>query len=310
MSAIIEARRLSRWYGQVTGILDLDLDIGPGVTGLLGPNGAGKSTLLSLITGQLPPSTGSLRVLGEHPWNNPRLMARIGYCSEIDAFYEEMNPVRFLSLLQRLAGVGRRAARLSAERALEIVEISHARDRKLGGFSKGMRQRVKLAQALVNDPDLLVLDEPLNGMDPVARAATVRLVRDLGRSGKHVLVSSHVLHEIEAMTTQVLLVHQGRILAEGDIREIRSLLRDHPHRVEIECSDPRGLAARLLAADHVLSMSLDGEAGKTGSLTITSRRPEELFEVVSRLVLEEKVEVRRLVSADDNLQAVFRYLVR
>lgn len=328
MSVVVETEGLSRWYGQVTGVIDLTLGIGGGVTGLLGPNGAGKSTLLGLVTGQIYPTRGRISVFGERPWNNSRLMGRIGFCSEVDAFYEDLTGFRFLCTLLRFAGLTRGEAKRSAGRALELVELSHAADRKVRGYSKGMRQRIKVAQALASDPDLIILDEPLNGMDPVARSATTRLVRELGQQGKHVIISSHILYEVEAMTNQILLIHQGRILAEGDIRDIRDLIDEHPHQIEIECREPRPLAARLLSFDDVVTVSIeengkDAEKGSEGAaeggraveggwstLRVTSRTPDEFYTRVAGLVLETKTEVRGLSSADDNLQAVFNYLVR
>ncbi len=321
MSSIVQTKNLSRWYGQVTGVIDLTLEIGGGVTGLLGPNGAGKSTFLSMVTGQIQPTRGSLTVLGEDPWNNPKLMGRIGYSSEVDAFYEEMTGFDFLCILLRYSGLSRKVGRQSADAALELVGLSHARDRKIGGYSKGMRQRIKVAQALAHEPELVILDEPLNGMDPVARAETTRLVKYLGDVKRHVIVSSHVLYEVEAMTSQILLIHQGKVLAEGNIHDIRDLIDEHPHQVKIECARPRELAARLLAFEDIVSVSIDsppegdgnGKAPEEESLpllTVTSRKPDEFYERVGKLVLETGIEVSRLSSADDNLQAVFKYLVR
>jgi len=213
--AIVAAEHLSKWYGQVIGLNDVTLTVPPGVTGLLGPNGAGKSTFMKIMTGQLKPSQGTITVFGEPIWGNPALYSRIGFCPEQDAFYDRMTGLEWVAALVRLNGVGEAEAGRLARRALELVELTDAADKKIGAYSKGMRQRVKMAQALVHDPELIVLDEPLSGMDPIVRRKTIRMIRDWGRQGKSIIVSSHILHEIEAMTANILLISQGRILAEG-----------------------------------------------------------------------------------------------
>jgi ABC-2 type transport system ATP-binding protein len=212
---VLVAEHLSKWYGEVSGLNDVSVAIPSGVTGLLGPNGAGKSTFMKLATGQLAPSSGTIQALGEPIWGNQALYARIGYCPDQDAFYDGMTGRRWLEALVRLNGLSPADARAAAGRALALVELADAADRKIGSYSKGMRQRGKLAQAIVHDPELLILDEPLSGMDPLMRRRTIRLIKDWARAGKSVLVSSHILHEIESMTSNILLVNNGRILAEG-----------------------------------------------------------------------------------------------
>ena len=229
----------------------------PGITGLLGPNGAGKSTFMKLITGQLKPSKGTIRVLGEPIWGNPKLFFRIGFCPEQDAFYERMTGLEWVTALVRLNGYGETEAAAAANAALEQVDLLPAAGKKIGAYSKGMRQRVKLAQALVHDPELLILDEPLTGMDPIMRRRTIRLIKDWARAGKSILVSSHILHEIEAMTSNILLINNGRILAEGNVHQIRDLIDEHPHTVYIRAADPRALARRFLADDDVLSLKFE-----------------------------------------------------
>jgi len=209
----IATEHLSKWYGQVSGLNDVTVTVPPGITGLLGPNGAGKSTFMKLVTGQLKPSKGQVRVLGEPIWGNPGLYFRIGFCPEQDAFYERMTGLDWVTALVRLNGLSADEATAAARRALEAVDLMDAANKKIGAYSKGMRQRVKLAQAIVHDPELLILDEPLTGMDPLMRRRTIRLIKDWARAGKSVLVSSHVLHEIEAMTSNILLINNGRILA-------------------------------------------------------------------------------------------------
>src|SRR6185436_20261498 len=223
------------------------LTLPPGITGLLGPNGAGKSTFLKLITGQLKPSKGDIAVLGEPIWRNPVLYRRIGFCPEQDAFYERMTGLEWVSALVRLNGAGEREAGELAHRALEMVDLLDARGKKIAAYSKGMRQRVKLAQALVHDPELLILDEPLSGMDPLGRRKTMKMIREWAKQGKSILVSSHILHEIESITSNILLINNGRILAEGNVHEIRDLIDTHPHTVYIRAEHPRELAREFLA---------------------------------------------------------------
>jgi ABC-2 type transport system ATP-binding protein len=239
---VVVAEHVSKWYGQVIGLNDVSVNVPSGITGLLGPNGAGKSTLMKLITGQLKPNTGSLRVLGQPVWANPALYTRLGFCPEQDAFYERMTGMEWVTALVRLNGFSDRAARDAAERALARVDLLQEADKRIGAYSKGMRQRIKLAQAIVHDPEVLILDEPLSGMDPLGRRRTIRMIREWARQGKSILVSSHILHEIESMTTNILLINNGRILAEGNVHQIRDLIDEHPHTVYIRASDPRTLA--------------------------------------------------------------------
>jgi len=303
---VITAEHLSKWYGQVIGLNDVTVSVPAGVTGLLGPNGAGKSTLLKLITGQLRPSKGSVRVLGEPIWRNPRLYFRIGFCPEQDAFYERMTGLEWLMALVRLNGFDERASEAAARGALETVELVDAADKKIGAYSKGMRQRVKLAQAIVHDPDLLILDEPLSGMDPIGRRKTIRLIRDWGRQGKSVVVSSHILHEIEAMTSNILLINNGRILAEGDVHQIRDLIDEHPHTVYIRAADPRGLARAFLERDDVLSLRFE-----EGAMVVETGRPDTFYARLTDLAASgECGDISEVTSPDDNLQAVFQYLVK
>ena len=229
--APVEFRWVSKWYGQVIGLNNLSLRVAPGVTGLLGPNGSGKSTLLQLATGQLRPSQGEVRVLGHRPWNRPGLNRLIGLCPEQDAFFEWMTGREFLTSCALLGGLGRRGSREAAERVLELVKMTEHAGRPIRGYSKGMRQRIKLAQAMVHDPLVLFLDEPLTGTDPVARRELIDVIMELGRSGRTILVSSHVLHEVQALTRQVVLMNQGRLVALGDVRQIRDLIDEHPHRI-------------------------------------------------------------------------------
>jgi ABC-2 type transport system ATP-binding protein len=304
--AIIEATQLSKWYGQVSGLNDVTAAIPPGITGLLGPNGAGKSTFMKLITGQIKPSKGSVTVFGQPMWGNPAIFRRIGFCPEQDAFYERMTGLEWVSALVRLNGLNDTEADAAAKVALDKVDLMEAANKKIGAYSKGMRQRVKLAQALVHDPELLILDEPLTGMDPLMRRRTVRLIKDWARAGKHIVVSSHILHEIEAMTSNILLINNGRILAEGNVHAIRDLIDTHPHTVFVRGADPRALARKFLADDDVLSLRFE-----PGAVVVETSKPDAFYARLTQLAVSgEAGTVDEVTSPDDNLQAVFRYLVK
>ena len=306
MTSIIAADHLSKWYGQVIGLNDVSVAVPTGITGLLGPNGAGKSTFMKLITGQLKPSKGSIAVLGAPIWGNPALYHRIGFCPEQDSFYERMTGQEWVTALVRLNGVDDAEASAMAARAIEMVELSDAAGKKIGAYSKGMRQRIKMAQALAHDPELLILDEPLSGMDPLARRRTIRMIKDWGRAGKSVLVSSHILHEIESMTANILLINQGRILAEGNVHQIRDLIDEHPHTVHIKADHIRTLAREFLADDDVLSLRLE-----EGAVVVQTARPDAFYARLTELAASgEHGAIHEVTSPDDNLQAVFQYLVK
>jgi ABC-2 type transport system ATP-binding protein len=303
---LVQADHLSKWYGQVIGLNDVSVVVPPGITGLLGPNGAGKSTFMKLITGQLKPSKGSIRVLGEPIWGNPKLFFRIGFCPEQDAFYERMTGLEWVTALVRLNGYSEREAAAAANDAIEKVDLLPAAGKKIGAYSKGMRQRIKLAQALVHDPELLILDEPLTGMDPIMRRRTIRLIKDWARAGKSILVSSHILHEIEAMTSNILLINNGRILAEGNVHQIRDLIDEHPHTVYIRAADPRALARRFLADDDVLSLKFE-----EGAIIVQTAKPDVFYTRLTVLAASgEAGAVEEVASPDDKLAAVFQYLVK
>jgi ABC-2 type transport system ATP-binding protein len=304
--SLIVTEQVSKWYGQVIGLNDVTLTVPPGITGLLGPNGAGKSTFMKLVTGQLKPSKGRITVLGESIWQNPDLYFRIGFCPEQDAFYERMTGLEWVTALVRLNGGTESAAVAAAKRALEMVDLSSAANKKIGAYSKGMRQRVKMAQALAHEPELLILDEPLSGMDPLARRKTIKLIREWGRAGRSVLVSSHILHEIEAMTSNILLINQGRILAEGDVHQIRDLIDEHPHTVHIRAEQPRALAREFLASDHVLSLRFEADA-----VIVQTGKPDLFYAQLTALAASNDLgAIHEVTSPDDNLQAVFQYLVK
>ena len=306
VTPIVEFHEVSKWYGNVIGVNRLSLRVPAGVTGLLGPNGAGKSTLLQLATGQLYPNQGTVRVLGRQVWNNPSLNHVIGLCPEQDAFYEWMTGMDFVSTCARLSGMPRAEAREAAARTLEAVGMTKNRDRALRGYSKGMRQRTKLAQALVHDPEVLFLDEPLTGTDPVARRDLMDIIDRLAGEGKSVLVSSHVLHEVEALTPNIVLLNRGRLVAEGQVREIRDLIDKYPHHIVLVCDEYRKLATRLLAWEDVEGVKV---LAKERGVMVETRSPDAFYRRLPELSLEGSTPIRELYSDDDNLEAVFKYLV-
>jgi ABC-2 type transport system ATP-binding protein len=306
MTAIIEFDGTSKWYGNVIGLNKLTLHIPAGVTGLLGPNGAGKSTLLQLATGQLRPTQGTVRVLGQRVWDNPSLLQQIGLCPEQDAFYEWMTGWDFVRTCAGLTGMGRRSAASAAEEAMARVGMTEHMNRPIRGYSKGMRQRTKLAQSLVHRPRVLFLDEPLSGTDPLARHDLIGVVRELGAAGCTVLVSSHVLYEIQSLTSTVVLLHRGRLVAEGNVREIRDLIDKHPHRIVLVCDQYRTLAARLATCADVDGIQF---LSRDSGLLVETRQPDAFYARLPSLSLEEGLALREVYSEDDNLEAVFQYLI-
>ena len=305
-AAVVQTDHLSKWYGQVIGLNDISLTIAGGITGLLGPNGAGKSTLLKLITGQLKPSKGSVKVLGESVWGNPAIFRRLGLCPEQDAFYDRMTGHEWVTALLRLHGYGERDASDKAMASLEQVDLLEAANKRIGAYSKGMRQRVKLAQAIAHEPELLILDEPLSGMDPLARRKTIRLLRNWAAAGRNVIVSSHILHEVEALTSDILLMHHGRVLAEGNVHQIRDLIDEHPHTVCLRSKHPRALATTLVASDDVLSVRFEEDA-----VFVQTAKPDAFYARVTAMAATNGGgDIYEITSPDDNLQAVFEYLVK
>ena len=303
---IVATDHLSKWYGQVSGLNDVSVSVPAGITGLLGPNGAGKSTFMKLITGQLRPSKGQVTVLGEPIWDNPALFQRIGFCPEQDAFYDRMTGREWVTALAGLHGFDDKTAAEAAARAIDAVELTEAADRRIGSYSKGMRQRIKLAQAIAHEPELLILDEPLSGMDPLMRRRTVRQIKEWARTGTSVLVSSHILHEVESMTSNIVLVNNGRVVAEGDVHQIRELIDEHPHTVSIRTAQPHAVARELLADEGVVSVRFE-----PGGLVIETARPDAFYARVTDLAASQQYgPIDEITSPDDNLQAVFRYLVK
>jgi ABC-2 type transport system ATP-binding protein len=298
----VQAIALSKWFGQKVALSDVTVDFGPGVTGLLGPNGAGKTTLLRVLTGLQVPSQGEVRIFDVDPRADRSIYARVAMVPEDEAVYPDLSARRFAELKATLAKVP--DTKTAVERVLEQVGLTGAADRPIGGFSKGMRQRAKVAAALVSDPDVLVLDEPLNGADPVQRAGLIDLFIALGEAGKTVVVSSHVLVEVEKMTHRVVAMVDGRLAATGDLEALRAAMTDKPRQVRVVTDQPRMLAAALMALEGVRGVALESDgcdittvdpSGLAHSLPVEARR-------VGARVFE-------VAPADESMESVFRYLV-
>ena len=306
MSEVAVARGATKWYGEVLGLNGFSATFGPGITGLVGPNGAGKTTLFRVLVGQLRLDAGDATVLGRPAWNTPAKNRDVGYCPEHHHLYGWMSAEEFVRSLLQLDGFPREEAEKRALRALREVDLMEARGRKLRTFSRGMRQRVKLAQALAHDPKLVILDEPLSGTDPVGRVKIIELLRRIAAEGRHVIVSSHVLYEVERLTNAIVLMTNGRAIAQGDLHRIRDLIDEHPHTVELETPEPRKLAQALARWDDVMVVDLSAP----DRVTIRTRAPDRFYEALPRFVAETRLPITGVRSPDDSLEAVFRYLVR
>jgi ABC-2 type transport system ATP-binding protein len=303
MNAIIHAQELSRWYGIVMGLNNVSFQIEPGLTGLVGPNGAGKSTLIQIITGQLKPSSGELTVFGQTPWNNPVLLRRIGYCPEGEAVPKELRPMEWLEALGLLSGLSPAEVKGRAEAILDKVKLPREHwGKRLGQYSKGMKQRVKLAQGLLHEPDLLVLDEPMNGLDPMGRQEVAQTLKELASAGVSILISSHILAELEALCNNILVLNWGRILASGSQREIRSDIKNWSEELEIECDVPEKLARHLFDAGVLAGFDLPAEKGM---LCIRVKDAASFYEQWIDLLLASGVVVHAIRSRSRSLQNIY-----
>lgn len=304
---MILLNQVTKLYGTVIGVNDITLSLPCGAYGLLGPNGSGKSTLLNLITGQIRPTLGAIQTLQHGPWNNLEVRRQIGYCPEHEMRCENVSAFRWVSHLLRLHGFSRGAARRRAKQALEQVGLADAMNRRIGGYSRGMRQRVKLAQAFAHEPTLLILDEPFNGLDPIGRHQMTELLREWIQSGRGLLLASHVLHEVEAITQSFLLICGGRLLASGSAAEVHGLLADVPTEVHIRTSDARALARRLLQTDVVESLRVSDDGR---DLVVATTTTAEMYRRLPEWLSQTDVEIHELRSNDDSLQALFDSLLR
>jgi ABC-2 type transport system ATP-binding protein len=296
---------VSKFYGEVLGVNRVNLSIPPGITSLVGPNGSGKTTLMNLMTGLLRPTQGQISVLGVRP-DQPELLFRfVGYCTQFDSFPRGISGYQFIYSYLRLYGKKHAEADQLAWHALERVKLTDAADRKIAGYSKGMRQRIKLAQAISSDPTVLLLDEPLNGLDPLVRAETIAMFRSLAEEGLHVIVSSHILHEVDAISDQVILLSSGYVVAEGQIHGVRKEVEDHPMQILIRCAAPGVLASRIFEMDSVVEarVHVDGKG-----LLIRTRDPERFYLTLNRLVAG-GVDLESVAPADDDVHSVYEYLI-
>ncbi len=300
---MIELEAVSRWYGNVVAVNDVTLRVEPGITGLLGPNGAGKSTILHMVAGLLAPSTGSVTVGGQASFGHPAVYRSIGLVPEREAVYPFLSGREFVSAAARLQGLA--DPRAATGRAIEAVEMTEAADRAIGGYSKGMRQRIKVAAALVHDPPALVLDEPFNGMDPRQRLHMMTLLRRMAADGRTILFSSHILEEVERLAERVLVIVAGRLAASGDFRQIRRLMTDRPHTFTIRSSNDRALAAALVAQPAVGGVTLDD-----GLLTVRASDFGAFSRLVAGVARRGDLRLYEVLPTDESLESVFSYLVR
>ena len=296
---------VSKWYGEVIGLNDISLAIEGGVTGILGPNGAGKSTLFKILMGRLKPSQGAVRLFGIDPWKSTTPYRRIGYVSESERMYDWMTSLDFISTLARLHGMSREEAVERSKHVLNFVGLGDVYHKEIGKYSKGMRQRVKIAHALVHNPDLIILDEPLHGCDPIARTSIMNVIRELGLQGKTVLVSSHILEEIERITEQIVILNNGKLLAIGNLHAIRDLLDQHPHRILINCENPRDLAGLFIASEPVYGVRFPDK----GQLEIHTNNLSAAHDVLPSLIVKSNQKITSIENPDDNLDSLIGYLI-
>ncbi len=298
---------VSKFYGEILGVNRVNLAIPPGITSLVGPNGAGKTTLMNLMTGLLRPTRGRLSVLGIPTDQPEQLFRKVGYCSQFDSFPRGLTGREFIKSFLMVSGfAGKEADELTTE-ALERVDLVAAADRRIGAYSKGMRQRVRLAQSIAHQPSVLILDEPLNGLDPVVRAETIALFRQLAAEGLHLIISSHILHEVDMMSDRVVLLNNGYVVAEGAIHGVRDEMDvEHPMQVLIRCDQPSLLAARMFRDDNVVEARLhDDRRG----LFVKTRNPDRFYLLLNEVVAQGEIEVESIAPVDDDLSAVYDYLI-
>ncbi len=308
--SMIEFENVTRLYGRVMGVNDISVSLPSGAWGLLGPNGAGKSTFLNLLMGQLRPTRGKVKVLGSNPRNNPELMRRIGYCPGFEGMYAGVAGLEWVAFLLRMQGYAGQRARQRAAEVMETVGMSDAMLRPISSYSRGMRQRTRLAQAISHEPELLILDEPFSGLDPVGRAAMTELLRNFMTAGRSIIGASHLLHEIEALTQSFLLISGGRLLASGTAEEVHELLFDVPMEIHIRSSSPRRLGAVLLERELVDSVRMGRSAAGEEVLILSTRHTGELSRILPQLVTEQGVRIFELKTADDSLQSLFSSLMK
>jgi len=297
---------VSKFYGEILGVNRVNLQIAPGITSLVGPNGAGKSTLMNLMTGLLRPTKGSVSLLGI-PTDNPEtLFRKVGYCTQFDSFPRGVTGREFINSFLYVHGYDRKTANELADVALERVNLTEAGDRKVAAYSKGMRQRIRLAQSIAHQPVVLILDEPLNGLDPMVRAETIALFRKLASEGLHLIISSHILHEVDMMSDRVVLINNGYIVAEGNIHGVRDEMQEHPMQILIRCDDPSKLAAHVFAQDHVVEARLHDDRG---GLFVKTKDADRFYLLLNDVASTGDVNIESVAPVDDDLSAVYQYLI-
>lgn len=310
MSATFEQtitfENVSKFYGEILGVNKISFSITPGITSLVGPNGSGKTTLMNLMTGLLRPTRGRISVLGTAPDQPEELFRKVGYCAQFDSFPRGMTGYEFIDSYLAVHGYRRGERRELTMQALERVSLVDAAHRNVAGYSKGMRQRVRLAQAVAHNPAVLILDEPLNGLDPLARAEAIRLFRSLAAEGLHLIISSHILHEVDVMSDTVVLLNNGYVVAEGEVHGVRDEMEEHPMQILIRCDRPGHLAARVFEQDSVVEAKLhDDRRG----LFVKTRDADKFYLLLNRIVAEGGVQIESVMPVDDDLNAVYRYLI-
>lgn len=297
---------VSKFYGEILGVNRVHLQIAPGITSLVGPNGAGKSTLMNLMTGLLRPSRGRITILGIPTDQPEQLFRKLGYCTQFDSFPRGLTGEEFIRSFLLVHGVGRKKAKELTQVALERVSLVEAGNRKMAAYSKGMRQRIRLAQAIAHQPEVMILDEPLNGLDPMVRAETIALFRRLAAEGLHLIISSHILHEVDMMSDRVILLNNGYVVAEGNVHGVRDEMQEHPMQILIRCDKPSQLAARVFDKDHVVEARLhDDRLG----LFVKTRDADRFYLLLNSVVAEGEINIESIAPVDDDLSAVYQYLI-
>ncbi|HEX6044396.1 MAG TPA: ABC transporter ATP-binding protein [Pyrinomonadaceae bacterium] len=297
---------VSKFYGEILGVNRVNLQIAPGITSLVGPNGAGKSTLMNLMTGLLRPTRGSITLLGIPTDQPERLFRKVGYCTQFDSFPRGVTGREFINSFLSVHGYTSKRANELSQVALERVNLVDAADRKVAAYSKGMRQRIRLAQSIAHQPVVLILDEPLNGLDPMVRAETIALFRRLAAEGLHLIISSHILHEVDMMSDRVVLLNNGYVVAEGNIHGVRDEMEEHPMQILIRCDQPAKLAAYVFSQDHVVEARLHEDRR---GLFVKTRDADRFYLLLNRAVSEGQVNVESVAPVDDDLSAVYQYLI-
>jgi ABC-2 type transport system ATP-binding protein len=303
---LITFTNVSRFYGEVLGINKVSLSIPPGVTSLVGPNGSGKTTLMNLMTGLIRPTQGDITVLGVRPDDPEKLCRLIGYCSQFDAFPKGITAYQFVYSYLLMYGFTKPECEKRTHMALQMVGLTDAANRPVAAYSKGMRQRARLAQSIAHDPKVVILDEPLNGLDPLARAEAIALFEQWGKEGRHVIVSSHILHEVDRISDQVILLSHGYVVAEGDIQGVRSEVKEQPMQILVRCDRPHLLGAQLFLEDHAVEakVSADGKG-----LLLRTTDADRFYRLLNRVILDSGLEIESVAPADDDVNSVYQYLI-